>query len=363
MHDGVTRSLGGRSEQVTLIQDAKGAGTGLVVGQDGWILTNKHVAPSVGPYRVITASGKDVRGVGIHQSRHHDLAVLKIDLVTPAFLNLHTDVSEDFQVGDEVFAVGHPRGCRFSVTRGIISNPHREMGEEYFVQTDVSINPGNSGGPLLDAQGRLVGVVAMMLSHSQGLGFAVPGYTAADYVRHVRRLVRQGVIRVPDELLDGGRVQPDETMVVRDAVHVLVKTGKASIADENLDEGSFRIESLGRSIDVRCGGGRFEVRSLLARVGPAERANAAMLAKLLELNGSGELGGACLSLDAEGVAIGVARATAGLDELEAVQALGNVVHLATVLPERIAALVYAAPGAVATPPSVDPGYPILTLPK
>lgn len=361
MQGGKTQAIGKRSGQVTLIQDAKGAGTGLAVGGDGWILTNKHVAPSVGPYRVITASGKDVRGVGIHQSPHHDLAVVKVATETPSFLDLESETSEDFQVGDEVFAVGHPRGCRFSVTRGIISNPHRELDGDHYVQTDVSINPGSSGGPLLDAAGQLVGVVTLMLSHSQGLGFAVPGYTAADYVRNVRRLVRQGVIRVPDELLDGGRVQRDETMVVRDAVNVLCEAGKASIANEDSQSGSYSLESRGRTIDVRCSGGRFEAHSVLVRVGAAERGNASMLASLLELNGKGELGGACLSLKAEGICVGVSRGSAGLDQVEAVQALSNVVYLAAQLAERVASLVYAAPaGTVA---AADPGYPLITLPE
>src|SRR5258706_1332019 len=61
-----------RTGQIVLVQDSKGLGTGVVVGPDGWILTNKHVAPSVGPYRVVLATGMNVHGVGVHQSVHHD---------------------------------------------------------------------------------------------------------------------------------------------------------------------------------------------------------------------------------------------------------------------------------------------------
>ncbi len=380
-----------RRQQVTLIQDTKGVGTGLVVGEDGWILTNKHVAPSVGPFRIITATGKDVRGVGIHQSRHYDLAVVKVAVKTPDFLDLESEVHEDFRVGDVVFAVGHPRGCRFTVTRGIISNPYREMDKEHFIQTDVSINPGNSGGPLLAADGKLVGVVSMMLSAAHGLGFAVPGYTAADYVRHVRRLVRQGVIRIPDELLDDGNEQPGGEIVVRDAVTVLCETGKASIEDENSEEGSFTLLAKKRNIKVQCTAGRFSAQSLITQLGTAERTNPKLLAELLELNGTGELGGASLFLDDTGLHVGVYRSTAGLDELEAVSALDNVVLQATQLPERIGASVYgvpamptppaaipppaavppAAPEAASAPPGPqppppptgDPGYPLIKLPE
>src|SRR5688572_9781656 len=71
-----------RTQQIALVQDSKGLGTGVVVGPDGWILTNRHVAPSVGPFRVILADGRNVNGVGVHQSSHHDLAIVKVGVET-----------------------------------------------------------------------------------------------------------------------------------------------------------------------------------------------------------------------------------------------------------------------------------------
>src|SRR5262249_27084083 len=115
---------------------------------------------------------------------------------------------------------------------------HREFEKEYFVQTDVSINPGNSGGPLVDRHGRLVGIVTMSFSYSQGLGFAVPGYTAADYVRYVRRLVRQGVVKIPEALLEhaaGDQRSPED--IVRGAIDALAETGKVSIEEVNTADG------------------------------------------------------------------------------------------------------------------------------
>src|SRR5262249_32882298 len=117
--DATREMIHARSAQVVLIQDSKGLGTGVVVGADGWVLTNKHVAPSVGPFRVILANGSNVTGVGLHQSTHHDLAIVKVGIATPEVFDLARDVAEDFHVGEEVFALGHPRGCRFSVSRGI----------------------------------------------------------------------------------------------------------------------------------------------------------------------------------------------------------------------------------------------------
>jgi S1-C subfamily serine protease len=109
-----------RAQQIALIQDAEGLGTGLVVSPDGWILTNKHVAPNAGPFRVVLAGGQNVHGVGVHQSAHHDLAMVKIAAPTGAFLDLEREVNDAFRVGDVVYAIGHPRGCRFSVARGFI---------------------------------------------------------------------------------------------------------------------------------------------------------------------------------------------------------------------------------------------------
>src|SRR5512145_2539967 len=100
-----------RSAQIVLIEDAQGIGTGLLVGADGFVLTNKHVAPSLGPYRVLLADGKDVRGVGVHQSPHHDLAIVKINASPASFLDVGADVAGEYVVGEEVFALGHPRGC------------------------------------------------------------------------------------------------------------------------------------------------------------------------------------------------------------------------------------------------------------
>ena len=129
-----------RSSQIVLIQDPKGLGTGIHISNDGWVLTNRHVAPSVGPYRVILADGRDVHGVGVHKSAHHDLAIVKIDCAASSWLDLDREVAEDYAVGAEVFAIGHPRGCRFSVSRGIISNPYREVDNYYCAHTDVNIH-------------------------------------------------------------------------------------------------------------------------------------------------------------------------------------------------------------------------------
>jgi hypothetical protein len=349
-----------RSAQVVLIQDSKGLGTGVVVGADGWVLTNKHVAPSVGPFRVILANGSNVTGVGFHQSPHHDLAVVKVASATPDVFDLERDVTDDFHVGEEVFALGHPRGCRFSVSRGIISNPHREFEKEYFVQTDVSINPGNSGGPLVDRHGRLVGIVTMSFSYSQGLGFAVPGYTAADYVRYVRRLVRQGVVKIPAALLEhaaSDQRSPEE--IVRGAIDALAETGKASIEEEKAETGLTKLRRRNALVDVTCKDNVLTVTGRVATVGPAERRDAVFLEKLLKLNGGSELGGASFTLRDNEIHIGLSRPTTGLDGLQAFWAVDLVSHLVDSWGGRIAGLFFEQ-SAITSP---VPEYPTITLPE
>ncbi|EYF04884.1 protease Do [Chondromyces apiculatus DSM 436] len=350
-----------RSSQIVAIQDTKGVGTGVLVGPDGWVLTNKHVAPSIGPYRVVLADGKDMHGVGVHQSAHHDLAIVKIAPSTGSFLDLGAEVTDEHHVGEEVYALGHPRGCRFSVARGIISNPYREIEKEYFIQTDVNINPGNSGGPLVDRAGKLVGIVTMMLSNAQGLGFAVPGHVAADYLRYVRRLVRHGVVKVPEALLQKAEAEqvPAED-IVRQAVNALVEAGKASIEEEKPEEGFFKLKQRSVVVEVRCHEGLFTVSGQLAAVGPSERADARFLTKLLELSGSRDVGGASFSLREGALVAGLMRPTAGLSGLEALWALDLVLHLALEWPTKLHALLFS--GGPQAQASADPGYPILTLP-
>ncbi len=352
-----------RTGQIVLVQDSKGLGTGLVVGNDGWVLTNRHVAPSVGPYRVVLSSGKNVHAVGVHQSNHHDLAIVKVDLDHEAPFDIETDLSDGFHVGDEVWALGHPRGCRFSVSRGIISNPHREIDGDYYVQTDVAINPGNSGGPLVDREGRLVGVVTMMYAHSQGLGFAVPAHTASDYVRMVRRLVRQDVVKVPTELLaktrDKEQVAPE---IVRSAIDVLMQLGDASVEEERADEGHFKIRKKKGLIDVVCSDEVLTVRGRLSMLGKEELESGSFLAKLLRLNGTSELGGASFHLDGNALELGIRRPTTGLDSLEAFWAMDLVLHLLDQWSGKINELFYGAGKVAATAPAANP-FPQIAMPQ
>jgi serine protease Do len=158
----------------------QGLGSGVIVSQDGYIITNNHVVENADEVKIGLAnesSTVDAKVVGTDPQT--DIAVLKVERSNLPAITV-TD-SEKLEVGDVVLAIGNPFGVGQTVTSGIISARSRGgMGivdYEDFIQTDASINPGNSGGALVDAQGRLIGINTAILSQSggsQGVGFAIP---------------------------------------------------------------------------------------------------------------------------------------------------------------------------------------------
>ena len=172
---------------VVSIGTGSGTGSGFIITDDGYIVTNNHVIAGARGVSVSLQDGRTVDADVVGMSPAYDLAVLDVDLtgLTPLALG----DSDDVVVGDPVVAVGSPLGLDGTVTSGIVSATDRPvtaggLGEVSFInaiQTDAAINPGNSGGPLLDAAGRVVGVnssIAALTSGgpagSIGLGFAIP---------------------------------------------------------------------------------------------------------------------------------------------------------------------------------------------
>ena len=171
---------GGRGYQ-TPRQD--GLGSGVLLTEDGYILTNNHVVDGADAIKVaLNPDGKEYDAKIVGRDPKSDLAVIKID--ADGLPAIPVGDSDRVEVGDVVLAVGNPFGVGQTVTMGIVGATSREvfgrpMGLEYedFIQTDAAINPGNSGGALVDAQGRLVGINTAILSRgggNNGVGFAVP---------------------------------------------------------------------------------------------------------------------------------------------------------------------------------------------
>ena len=183
---------------------SSGAGSGVILTQDGYIVTNHHVIEDANSITVRTRSGDEYNASLVGSDEQSDLAVLKIDAtgLTPAVLGDSTTL----EVGDLAIAIGNPLGeLGGSVTSGIISALDREMtidGQTMtLLQTDAVVNPGNSGGGLFNANGDLIGIVNAKSSgeNVEGIGFAIPISTATDII---------------DELIANGEVTSRPTLGV-----------------------------------------------------------------------------------------------------------------------------------------------------
>ncbi|AWV90205.1 Do family serine endopeptidase [Bradymonas sediminis] len=153
-----------------------GQGSGFIIDEDGYILTNNHVIDGASEITVILKDGHSYPAKVIGHDAQTDIALLKIepDEKLPA---VKLGKSKDLKVGQWVVAIGNPFGLDYSVTAGIISAKGRNIGAgpyDNFLQTDASINPGNSGGPLFNMNGEVIGVNTAIRRDGQGIGFAVP---------------------------------------------------------------------------------------------------------------------------------------------------------------------------------------------
>lgn len=188
-----------------------GMGTGVVVDSRGYILTNYHVVEGVRRIRVTLAGGQAYIARLVAHDPTTDLAIIKIPI------SFHMQVvkvgsSRDIMTGETVIAVGNAYGYEHTVTTGIVSAQHRNVQvnevQSYkdLIQTDASINPGNSGGPLLNIDGRMIGINVAVRVGAQGIGFAIPvdqGMQVAARLMSVERIsgVWHGVIH-EDEIVE-----------------------------------------------------------------------------------------------------------------------------------------------------------------
>lgn len=187
------------SPAVVSVRHQGGSGSGVIIQRDGVILTNAHVVGNAQVVQIGLADGRRLQGQVIGRDPGIDIAVVRVaaqDLPTAAIGD-----SDMLEVGQVAIAIGNPLGLDRTVTSGVVSAINREipgLGAEGLIQTDAAINPGNSGGPLLDSQGRVIGINTVVLQPrgspvvAVGLGFAVPINLANDVVQ---QLLTTGQIR------------------------------------------------------------------------------------------------------------------------------------------------------------------------
>ena len=170
-------------------------GSGVILSENGYVVTNHHVIDDAEQIQVLLADGRERTASVVGRDPETDLAVLRIDADQLPVITFARD--DRVRVGDVVLAIGNPFGVGQTVTQGIISATGRDQlglsTFENFLQTDAAINPGNSGGALVDAQGHLVGINTAIFSGtggSQGIGFAIPAGIAqavvSDLIQHGR---------------------------------------------------------------------------------------------------------------------------------------------------------------------------------
>ena len=165
---------------VVTIRTDVSQGTGFIINDDGYLVTNAHVLVRGTKISIITANQDLLKGNLIGYNNDFDIALIKIN---GNYNSLKFADSDEIQVGEKVIAIGNPLGLQFSVSEGIVSGIHREglNGVNSYVQTDAALNPGNSGGPLINKQGEVIGINNFKIGGSENIGFALE----SNYIKEV----------------------------------------------------------------------------------------------------------------------------------------------------------------------------------
>ena len=298
-------------------RERAGMGSGFVVSEDGYVVTNNHVVDNAKKVVVRLSDRREFDAEVIGADARSDLAVLKIDARDLTALSLADDT--DVKVGQWVLAIGSPFSLDFSVTAGIVSALGRslptESGDNYvpFIQTDVAINPGNSGGPLFNLEGEVIGVNSQIFTRSGGsigLSFAIPASVVKNVVGQIQAngMVERGWLGV--SIQDVDRNLADSFGLDRPRGALIAQGGKESPAERGgLLSGDVIVQFDGEDIETSA-----DLPHVVGLIAPGTLCTVNIIRDGSEQTLEVEVGG--LSADQ------VARVDAGVSEDGAVVLLG-----------------------------------------
>jgi serine protease Do len=191
------RFFGDQFKEYSRTIPQRGTGSGFIINQEGYIITNEHVVHKADKIKVTLSDGREFTGEVIGSDTTSDMAIVKIKADHLPLVALGD--SDKLRVGEIVVAIGNPYGLQQTVTMGVVSAKGRSIptgieGRVYkdFIQTDAAINPGNSGGPLLNTKGEVVGINTAIIPYAQGIGFAIPINIAK---KNIDDLINLGKVR------------------------------------------------------------------------------------------------------------------------------------------------------------------------
>ena len=166
-------------EAIFVVYSGNSLGSGFAVGEN-CIVTNAHVIADSDHVTIISYGGDELEAVILGISEDEDIAVLVVDNITFPYLPV-ADLAS-MKTGDDIYAIGAPKGMAYTLTKGSVSAKERIVRSKSYIQIDAAINEGNSGGPLLNDNGQVLGMNSLKMSDSEGIGLAIPISQICEYI-------------------------------------------------------------------------------------------------------------------------------------------------------------------------------------